>query len=157
MQNLTCETFARLIPHFDGSSAAGRHEGVSYGEWCAHLHACEACADRVLEHRVAKWNVDVSAFPCIHMAYRASQSCPLHENRDECPDLVIGYDEVFDEYSIIKEGVSLSISYCPWCGKRLPQSQRERWFAELERLLGPNPLSDRNKIPQRYRSREWRA
>jgi len=25
------------------------------------------------------------------------------------------------------------ISYCPWCGARLPESQRDQWFREMER------------------------
>lgn len=157
MTSLTCETFTQLIPHFEGRLSTEPASGITYAAWCEHMHACESCSDAVLGHRTASWGVDASLYPCIHMAYRANQACPMHENRDECPDLVIGYDEVFDEYSIIKEGVSLSISFCPWCGVRLPPSQRDRWFSELETLLGPNPLSDREKIPQRYRSREWRG
>ena len=81
----------------------------------------------------------------------------MHEERAECPDLFVAYDEVFDEYSLIKDGVSLAISFCPWCGTPLPPSQRQRWFEELEALLGTSPLATADKVPKRYRSREWRG
>lgn len=157
MTVLDCTTFLRLMPHFENSLTREAKEGVSYEAWCDHMQGCPACSDAILKHRVASWDVDAAKFPCIHMAYRASQVCPLHEERSECPDLVIGYDEVFDEYSLIKDGVSIAISFCPWCGTKLPASQRDRWFSELEGMLGKNPLSAPDKVPARYRSREWRG
>lgn len=157
MKNLTCEMFIRLVPHFEGTLSRIAKDGVSLDEWSAHLHECPSCSDALLTWRVQSWGIDASRYPCIHMAYRANQTCPMHENRDECPDLVIGYDEVIDEYSLIKDGVSLIIDYCPWCGAKLPPSQRNRWHTELEALLGPDPLKDWEKVPKRYRSREWRG
>ncbi|HEX8214122.1 MAG TPA: hypothetical protein VF582_01475 [Allosphingosinicella sp.] len=44
--------------------------------------------------------------------------------------------------------------YCPWCGERLPPSQRDRWFEELE-ALGIDPGSD--AIPEDYQSGAWRG
>lgn len=158
MSPLTCSAFKALITQFEGQPATcGPKDRVSYEDWCAHMHACEACADAVLRHRVDAWGIDTRLHPCIHMAYRANQTCPMHQERSECPDLVIGYDEVFDEYSIIKDGVSFAISHCPWCGVRLPPSQRDRWFSELDALLGTSPLSAPERVPHRYRTREWRG
>ena len=157
MSAIACQDFARHIAHFEDTLRREPQEGVSYEDWCEHMHACEACSDALLAHRVRKWDVDPAAFPCVHMAYRATQTCPMHEEWSECPDLIISYDEVFDEYCLIKDGVSLAISYCPWCGTRLPASQRDRWFRELEALLGTNPLQVADKVPKRYRSREWRG
>lgn len=157
MTILTCEMFTRLLPHFEEAIAREPTAGITYEDWCEHMHTCAACSDAVLAHRTASWGVDASAFPCIHMAYRTSQTCPLHEDRAECPDLVIGYDEVFDEYSLIKDGVSIAISFCPWCGVKLPPSQRDRWFTELEGLLGTSPLAAPQNVPTRFRSREWRG
>ncbi|MFK8844454.1 DUF6980 family protein [Streptomyces sp. Ac-502] len=28
---------------------------------------------------------------------------------------------------------SSTVTFCPWCGRRLPEAQRDRWFEELER------------------------
>lgn len=157
MPTVACETFLQTIPHFEDLVSRDPRDGVSYKGWCDHMHACDSCSDALLAHRTRKWGVDPAAFPCVHMAYRATQACPMHEERSECPDLFISYDEVFDEYCLIKDGVSLAISFCPWCGTRLPPSQRERWFGELEALLGTSPLQAADRVPKRYRSREWRA
>jgi hypothetical protein len=157
MNAITCETFIRLIPHFEEKPTREPGEGVNHEGWCDHLHTCASCSDAVLTHRVRGWGIDPAAYPCVHMAYRANQACPMHEERAECPDLFVAYDEVFDEYSLIKDGVSLAISFCPWCGTPLPPSQRQRWFEELETLLGTSPLAAADKVPKRYRSREWRG
>lgn len=157
MSAISCEAFKRHISHFDEALRREPREGISYDAWCEHMQTCAACGDSVLSYRLRQWDVDPAAFPCVHMAYRATQTCPMHEERSECPDLIISYDEVFDEYCLIKEGVSLAISYCPWCGTRLPPSQRERWFSELDTLLGTSPLRAPEKVPQRYRTREWRG
>ncbi|WP_414642019.1 DUF6980 family protein [Actinocrinis sp.] len=44
------------------------------------------------------------------------------------------------------------IDFCPWCGERLPKSQRERWFEELE-SRGIDPWTDR--IPDQYQDGRW--
>ncbi len=71
---------------------------------------------------------------------------------------VVSYNEVFDEYGIIvhEDDVStIIIEYCPWCGKKLPISQRNTWFDELEKKGFFSPLFDEN-IPIEYRSKKWR-
>ncbi len=45
------------------------------------------------------------------------------------------------------------MSACPWCGRRLPDSKRERWFAELEKLGVDSPLVD--KLPAPFDSDQW--
>ena len=92
MTKLTCQTFTRLIPRFEETATREPQDGVGYDAWCEHMHACAACSDVILAHRVASWNIDPAPYPCIHMAYRANQTCPMHEERSECPDLGIGYD-----------------------------------------------------------------
>lgn len=70
---------------------------------------------------------------------------------------IVVYNEVFDEYGIPEcaGGTSyIRIKYCPWCGKRLPDSKRDKWFEELEALGFYDPFSE--KIPSKYRSAEWR-
>jgi hypothetical protein len=69
---------------------------------------------------------------------------------------LIYYDEKFDEFGIIiHDGGNsfLEINYCPWCGKRLPQSKRNRWFDELEQLGYESPLE--MDIPNEYKSSKW--
>jgi hypothetical protein len=71
---------------------------------------------------------------------------------DSCPLVFISK---FREYGILvlDGGTSYQlISVCPWCGKQLPHSLRDRWFNELE-LAGFDPGAD--KIPEKYTSDRW--
>ncbi|MBE1589698.1 hypothetical protein H4W80_007956 [Nonomuraea angiospora] len=69
--------------------------------------------------------------------------------------MLISFDERFVEYGLlVHDGGSSSviISFCPWCGTRLPDSRRDRWFDELE-ALGIDPGDD--EIPIEYRDGRW--
>ena len=72
---------------------------------------------------------------------------------------LVHYSEVFDEYGIPchEDGghSSVRIKYCPWCGKRLPESKRDEWFDRLEKLGFDDPLFDEN-IPIEYKTSKWR-
>ena len=71
---------------------------------------------------------------------------------------IINYNEVFDEFGITVNEDDFSviiIDYCPWCGKKLPSSKREKWFEELEAKGFISPLFD-DKIPIEYKSKKWR-
>lgn len=82
-------------------------------------------------------------------------TCDIHDDPYECADVVVIYIDKFQEYGlVIHDGgtSSIGISFCPWCGAKLPDSQRDRWFDEIE-ALGLDPWSD--EIPGRYESDEW--
>ncbi len=84
-------------------------------------------------------------------------SCSEHADRFTCPDAMVQYSARFREYGLIVHdgGHSVrAISFCPWCGAHLPQSLRDRWFEELERL-GIDPHGD--EIPAEYLSEQWWA
>lgn len=66
----------------------------------------------------------------------------------------VRWDPRFDEYWIPAGGARQCLFYCPWCGEKLPPSQRDRWFDELE-ARGFDPLAD--EIPEAYRSSAWRG
>jgi hypothetical protein len=65
------------------------------------------------------------------------------------------YVAKFREYGIrVADGGSsyILLKYCPWCGKALPDSLRDEWFEEIERLgLGPEDT----RLPLRYSTDEW--
>lgn len=156
MTSLPCSTFRSLIGHFETVGfTGGPRDGVRFEDWSDHFHACGACSDAVLEYRLAKSGHDPGQYACVHLAYRATQTCEQHPDRASCDDLIIAYDEVFDEYRFIKGAASYKIDFCPWCGTRLPSSQRDRWFDELETLLGCSALQA-DDIPSAYRSKAWR-
>jgi hypothetical protein len=83
-------------------------------------------------------------------------SCEQHSSPFDCPDALVAYSESFNEYGLIVHdggGSFILISFCPWCGSRLPESLRARWFAELEALGFDDPLDQ--EIPEAYRTDAW--
>lgn len=93
---------------------------------------------------------------CESMRCQAELTCPHHSSAFECPDALILYSPKFNEYGlIVHDGGSsaVSISFCPWCGTKLPESLRERWFSELEALGFDDPgVQD---IPERCNTDAW--
>jgi hypothetical protein len=92
---------------------------------------------------------------CDAMSRHANATCDEHEDPFDCPDAVIRFDPRFQEYGlIIHDGGSSSsiIAFCPWCGQRLPESQRDRWFDELERR-GIDPWED--DVPPEFDDDRW--
>ncbi|MFL9824458.1 DUF6980 family protein [Rhodoplanes sp. SY1] len=98
-----------------------------------------------------------AAHCCEQMRHQLDFRCAEHADPFDCPDALIVYAEKFDEYGLIVHDGGPSyvvIAYCPWCGARLPESQRDRWFDEIE-ALGLDP-SDTDTLPEKYRSAAWR-
>ncbi len=70
-----------------------------------------------------------SRFCCDELQAAVEHSCSEHPDVYQCPDHLISYTPNFDEYGIIiHDGGTASsvISFCPWCGARLPDSKRDR-------------------------------
>jgi hypothetical protein len=73
----------------------------------------------------------------------------------ECADAIVVYNEVFDEYGIpVHDGGAsyVLIEHCPWCGEKLPESQRDRWFDATE-ALGV----DHEALPPKFLTGAWRS
>lgn len=73
-----------------------------------------------------------------------------------CPDVLIIYHEVFDEYGIsIKDGGTAYslINFCPYCGTKLPGSKRDLWFDTLEAMGFDDPSEQ--AIPDDFHSSAW--
>jgi hypothetical protein len=55
--------------------------------------------------------------------------------------------------SVLDGGSSMIIwAHCPWCGRKLPNSLRSKWFAELQRR-GIDPWTGR--IPKEFKDATW--
>ena len=92
---------------------------------------------------------------CVDLARAVEESCDRHPDRFDCPDALVDYNAKLREYGLIIHdgGTSvIAIAYCPWCGTRLPESLRERWYTEL-RERGIDPWED--KIPEEYSDARW--
>ncbi len=70
-------------------------------------------------------------------------------------DMIVLYVPKFRQYGIqVLDGGSsyIEIKYCPWCGSKLPESLRDRWLEELEKL-GLEFGSP--EIPEKYKTDLW--
>jgi hypothetical protein len=70
-------------------------------------------------------------------------------------DVPIIYIRKFREFGlkIIDGGTSFQkIAYCPWCGRKLPESLRSKWFCRIEEM-GLEP--DDQTLPESMRSDAW--
>jgi hypothetical protein len=80
--------------------------------------------------------------------------CEQHPDANQCPDKLVTFSPQFQEYGLPVHdggGAVAMIRFCPWCGTRLPESQRERWFDELKR----RGLYDPRAAPVDMRSAAW--
>lgn len=93
---------------------------------------------------------------CIDMDSQLKFDCQVHRDEFDCPDVLITYSLKFDEYGIIiHDGgkSSITIDFCPWCGKKLPESKRDEWFDKLEELGFNNPFEQ--DIPKKFKDDTW--
>jgi hypothetical protein len=95
---------------------------------------------------------------CASMTAALDFACEQHAGPFECPDALVVYNEPLDEYGLVIHdgGPSyLLIANCPWCGAKLPASQRDRWFDAVSALNVD--IDDITAIPVKYLSRAWRT
>jgi hypothetical protein len=98
----------------------------------------------------------VLKYCCTALQKRIEQRCDVHKDVFDCPDNLICYIDKIDEYGlIIHDGGSsyICISYCPFCGSKLPDSKRDMWFDTLEELGFDSPLFQ--DIPKEFQTDEW--
>lgn len=95
-----------------------------------------------------------ATFCCEAMTAALQFDCEQHADPFECGDGLMVYNEVFGETGLpVHDGGAsyVLISHCPWCGTRLAESQRDRWFEETEAIE-----KEGREIPQTYFSGVWR-
>ena len=93
---------------------------------------------------------------CETMESQLTLTCEHHPEPFDCPDVVVVYDPIFDEYTMpIRDGgpSGLSMSFCPWCGTAMPTSQRDEWFDTLESMGFESPTED--DIPIAFKTDAW--
>jgi len=63
---------------------------------------------------------------CEMMRYHVEYTCDQHPDRSDCPDCLVNYDELRNTYGLIvlneAGGGTVWITFCPWCGTKLPES-----------------------------------
>ena len=154
---MDCEDYRRYYSSFASKRCNGDFPATSTEiEWDSHDDSCTECSDWVMAQEVIRRGHAATEFPCIHMAYYVTHRCQPHPEPHDCPDALVTYTAAFDEYAIpVRDGgkSGVLIRFCPWCGIRLPESKRRRWFEELEALGFDDPLIQ--GIPERYHSSAW--
>ncbi|WP_425485237.1 DUF6980 family protein [Hyphomicrobium methylovorum] len=92
---------------------------------------------------------------CASMTMALQFSCDQHPDPFDCPDALLIYNDILDEYGIVIHDGSASyllIDACPWCGTRLPESARDKWFDAVDALN----LADGEEPPREYLTSAWR-
>lgn len=115
---MDCETFQQLI---EQSTKSPSHQSAEYMDWCDHSHECKSCGEALMKYHVEERGVALSEFPCVHLAYYATNGCDKHED-EFCPDAIICKNETKNNFGIpINDGGGsyIVIRFCPWCGKQL--------------------------------------
>ena len=102
------------------------------------------------------WSKELSrAHCCAAMTNALTFECEQHADPFECGDCALIYNPVFDEYGLVVHDGGASyvlIKNCPWCAAALPESQRDRWFDEVDALTGDTDAS----VPAQYLTDAWR-
>ena len=97
----------------------------------------------------------VSTQPCCEqLRAQVEYTCPHHPPDADCPDQLLALLTKFQEYGLVIHdggGSRLAIHFCPWCGTKLPASQRDRWFEELAR----RGVSEPENAPLDMRTDAW--
>ena|SRR5438445_9831601 len=89
--------------------------------------------------------------------------CQLMSDSINDQRIQIGYDPVTRDYFIpllYKERITAlqCLYYCPWCGKKLPDSLNNTWFEILEKeynLDDPDSKEQKSLIPEEFKTDEW--
>lgn len=69
---------------------------------------------------------------------------------------LVHYFKRFDEYTLPdSDTTGILLCFCPWCGKKLPESKRQRWFEELDALGIAFSLFETEQVPPEYLSDAW--
>lgn len=98
---------------------------------------------------------------CATMEQQIEYRCSMHPNPFDCPDNVVVYVPQYDEFGlVVRDGEDsrgdsfIEISHCPWCGTKLPESKRDRYYEELD-ARGIDPADD--EVPTEFLSDAWWA
>lgn len=100
----------------------------------------------------------MSCYCCEDMAKKVLDCCNEDKKSDD-ENLVVYYFSNVREYGIpVRNGEVgyssyIMIEYCPWCGKKLPESKRVEWFEALEKLGYDSPFEQ--DIPDSFKCSDW--
>ncbi len=154
---MDCKEYKRLYSEIYGVRGISQEESVSdkFIDWSEHSHECNSCSDWSTANAIRENGFNPDQYPCVHIGAHLAQTCDEHPDPHDCTRTLLGHSPKFDEYYIydrnMESPASYTINYCPWCGVKLPESKKNRWFRELEELGFEDALFDEN-IPEEYKT-----
>ncbi|MBX9830706.1 hypothetical protein K2X40_02030 [Candidatus Babeliales bacterium] len=86
--------------------------------------------------------------------------CEIMLNELNDPRTPFSYDKILRQYYVICESriCDQLLSYCPWCGKKLPEVLNEEYYDiiydELKLEPAENVLETKG-LPEEFKSDEW--
>jgi uncharacterized protein DUF6980 len=97
------------------------------------------------------------------MIKKTMHCCELMDNFLEDIRILLFYSPVYREYFIplLYKGKTTAIQcliYCPWCGKKLPEDLRNKYFEILEKEYGlddPRKKEQEKLVPKEFKTDEW--
>ncbi|MCJ1989079.1 DUF6980 family protein [Lactococcus carnosus] len=96
----------------------------------------------------------------MHQCKEMNKAIFINNSDSDNEDKMVKYYKRFNEYGFpILDGENsdvistIGIKFCPWCGKKLPESQRDAYFNILETLDIYN-IHDKN-IPDELKRDDW--
>ncbi|MBM7845439.1 DUF6980 family protein [Herpetosiphon giganteus] len=113
---MDCETFRRYWLSPDANQITGDlRMDLTY-----HFIECSACSEASLTYDLQQRGIDLTKYPCIHLAQYAEFHCDQHSDPYECPDALIVYSKKNADFGIIHGDRTsyIQIKYCPWCGTK---------------------------------------
>lgn len=96
--------------------------------------------------------IDPAQHCCLDMAWFISEP----EESPQGPNPIMLWIDAWNEYRINIPRLgnsSVVVSYCPWCGQRLPGSLRVRWYETLHQMGYMDPGEE--EIPKEFDSDAW--
>ncbi len=151
---MTCDEFRADYPRFRFPGPASRLSEPGYAAWVGHLDGCRACGDWYQGEEVRARGVALERYPCVHLAYYTAVWFADRADAGTTQNVAIVYNPRFDEFGIhLYDRSVLGIRYCPWCGKKTPESRRDEWLARAQAL----GLTDQNdpRLPDELKSDAW--
>jgi hypothetical protein len=90
--------------------------------------------------------------------YKGPYCCLTMDAQLSKEGAILYYDKQYREYGVdLLERGGMLIDYCMFCGKKLPQSLRKKWYVILEEEYGLESPDeeDKKKVPQEFLTDEW--
>jgi hypothetical protein len=150
---MKCTQFKKLYEKYWNLGPVNNQYSSEHANWNKHKYECNPCFDWSRTQYCIYRGIDPDNHCCLDMAYAISHPIEtIHQGTNR----ILDWEAITDEYliPIPYDGYKATIiSYCPFCGKILPESKRDLWYKTLHELGYDDP--GKQNIPPDFRSDKW--